>query len=209
MTTILVTGFGPFPGAPFNPTGPLVGRLARLRRPGLTEVTIVAHVFPTSYAAVDRDLPKLIAQHEPDALLMFGLAARAKHVRIETRARNALALLPDVTSVSLRRHAIVPGGPAALAIPAPTRHLLAAALGARVPAAPSRDAGRYLCNYLCWRATETVAQDKGPRLAAFIHVPPVRRGARPRRSAKTRLTLDDLARAGNSLLIALTAAARR
>ncbi|HZD90599.1 MAG TPA: pyroglutamyl-peptidase I, partial [Pseudolabrys sp.] len=29
MTTILVTGFGPFPGAPFNPTVPLVRRLAR------------------------------------------------------------------------------------------------------------------------------------------------------------------------------------
>ena len=27
--TILVTGFGPFPGAPFNPTGPLVKQLAR------------------------------------------------------------------------------------------------------------------------------------------------------------------------------------
>ena len=36
--TILVTGFGPFPGAPFNPTGPLVERLARLRRPALADV---------------------------------------------------------------------------------------------------------------------------------------------------------------------------
>ena len=62
--TILVTGFGPFPGAPFNPTGPLVKRLARLRRPGLTHVQIVPHVFATSYAAVDRDLPRLIARSE-------------------------------------------------------------------------------------------------------------------------------------------------
>ena len=29
--TILLTGFGPFPGAPFNPTGPLVTELARAR----------------------------------------------------------------------------------------------------------------------------------------------------------------------------------
>ena len=27
---ILVTGFGPFPGAPFNPTAPLVKRLTQL-----------------------------------------------------------------------------------------------------------------------------------------------------------------------------------
>ncbi|MFZ2160315.1 MAG: pyroglutamyl-peptidase I, partial [Bradyrhizobium sp.] len=30
---ILITGFGPFPGAPHNPTQPLVARLLRLRRP--------------------------------------------------------------------------------------------------------------------------------------------------------------------------------
>jgi pyroglutamyl-peptidase len=209
MITLLITGFGPFPGAPFNPTGPLVERIKRLRRSGLAEVTIVTHVFPTSYAAVDRDLPNLIAQHKPDALLMFGLATRARRLRIETRARNALALLPDVTSTSLRRHAIAPGGPSAMAMPAPMRPLLAAARGARAPAALSRDAGRYLCNYLCWRAAEAVAQDKGPHLAAFIHVPLVRRSARPCRAGTPRLTLDDLVRAGNSLLIALAAAARR
>jgi pyroglutamyl-peptidase len=55
--TILVTGFGPFPGAPFNPTGPLVERLARLRRPALANTKIVLHIFPTSYAAVDAICP--------------------------------------------------------------------------------------------------------------------------------------------------------
>ena len=35
---ILVTGFGPFPGAPFNPTEPLVKRLTQLRRPALDRV---------------------------------------------------------------------------------------------------------------------------------------------------------------------------
>ena len=99
-TTILVTGFGPFPGAPFNPTGPLVEKLARLRRPRLADVKIAAHVFPTSYTAVDRDLPKLIAEHEPDAILMFGLAPRARALRIETRARNTAALLPDAGGLS-------------------------------------------------------------------------------------------------------------
>ncbi|MGB8036741.1 MAG: pyroglutamyl-peptidase I, partial [Pseudolabrys sp.] len=97
MTTVLITGFGPFPGAPFKPTGPLVERLARMRRPALSDVTIVTHIFQTSYETVDRELPKLIARHKPDALLMFGLAPRAKTLRIETRARNALALLPDVS----------------------------------------------------------------------------------------------------------------
>src|ERR1051325_6268765 len=106
MTTILVTGFGPFPGAPFNPTQALVARLARLRRPALAAVPIVPHVFATSYAAVARDLPQLIARHRPDALLMFGLAARTRFLRIETRARNALALMADASQAKPRGRAI-------------------------------------------------------------------------------------------------------
>jgi pyroglutamyl-peptidase len=206
MPTILITGFGPFPGAPVNPTTPLVRRLTKLRRPGLGDVRLVGHVFATSYAAVDRELPQLIARHRPDALLMFGVATREKRVRIETRARNALALLPDETGASLRRHAILPGGPASKRMPMPAAQLLAAAKSARVPAYLSRDAGRYLCNYICWRGVETVGAN-GPRLAAFVHVPPLRRTSG--RKGTRRLDAADLARAGEAILMAVAAAARR
>lgn len=208
MTTILVTGFGPFPGAPYNPTEALVRALGKLRRPALRDVTIVTHVFPVSYAAVDRELPALLAKHKPDAVLMFGLAARTKYIRIETRARNALALMPDATNASLRRSMIARGAPAARPLPAPVRQLLAAARQARLPAALSPDAGRYLCNYVAWHATEAVGRPDGPRLAAFVHVPLAARTPRPRR-ARRRFAADDLARAGTRILLALAAAARR
>ncbi len=206
MPVILVTGFGPFPGAPFNPTAPLVEWLARMRRPGPADVNIVAHVFPTSYAAVDRELPKLIAKHKPDALLMFGLAPRAKALRVETRARNAVALLPDASGAA-RTMKIAPGGPSTVALPVPTMLLLAAARAARVPVARSHDAGRYLCNYLCWRGTEATTKPDGPRLAAFVHVPMTRRTPRPRRR-KPHLSAEDLARAGARLVMVIAAAAR-
>ena len=51
---ILITGFGAFPGAPYNPTPTLVARLTRLRRPAFSELELIGHVFPVSYAAVDR-----------------------------------------------------------------------------------------------------------------------------------------------------------
>ena len=206
MTTILITGFGPFPGAPYNPTEQLVRQLVKLRRPALHDVNLVPHVFVTSYAAVDRELPALIAEHKPDALLMFGLASRTRHIRIEMRARNALALLPDATSASLGRRTIVAGA-AAMPMPAPAMHLLSSARSARIPAALSRDAGRYLCNYLCWRAAEAAARPQGPRLAAFVHVPLTGRSPRPR--GPRRYTADDLSRAGSRILLTLAAAARR
>jgi len=205
--TILVTGFGPFPGAPFNPTGALVEKLARLRRPLLADVTIVPHIFRTSYAVVDEELPKLIAKHKPDALLMFGLATRAKVVRIETRARNTLTSFPDVSGRSLNRRSIVGGGPPSLPMPARSRHLFAAARNARIPVLVSRDAGRYLCNYLCWRATEAVAQN-GPRFAAFVHVPLTSRTIR-KSGKRGILTLDDLSRAAEQFLVVLATATQR
>lgn len=203
--TILVTGFGPFPGAPFNPTGPLVERLARLRRPGLAEVKIVAHVFPTSYAAVDRDLPRLIVKHKPHALLMFGLAPRAKTIRIETRARNAVTLLPDAGGAA-RAGKIAPGGPSAVTLPVPAAQLVVVARAARVPVVRSHDAGRYLCNYLCWEAA-AATKSGNLRLAAFVHVPMIRRNTRPRRG-KPHLSADDLARLGTRLVMVIAATAR-
>jgi pyroglutamyl-peptidase len=143
---VLLTGFGPFPGAPFNPSAALARHLARRRRPALAELTRVAHVFTTRYAAVDRDLPSLLA-HSPDIVLMFGLAARTRHVRIETRARNAVSvLLPDAGGRFTNAGVITRGKPRALSGNSPALALLHAARSARVPARLSRDAGRYLCN---------------------------------------------------------------
>jgi pyroglutamyl-peptidase len=181
MRTILVTGFGPFPGAPYNPTAALVKRLARLRRPNLN---LIGHVFPTEYAAVDRDLPKLIEKHRPDALLMFGLHGRARTLRIETLARNAIGQHRDAGGVYAPARAIRPDAPH-MRMTTPAARLARAARRTNVPAVISRNAGSYLCNYLCWQATSTVR----PRLAAFIHVPlvarkPLRKGVRGLRSAQ-------------------------
>ena len=94
--TVLITGFGPFPGAPFNPTTALAERLASRRRPAFADVRRIAHVFHTSYAAVDRELPALIKRVRPDVVLLFGVATRTNYLRIELRARNARSpLFPD------------------------------------------------------------------------------------------------------------------
>src|SRR5690242_9886490 len=145
MRTILVTGFGPFPGAPFNPTEALVRRLAKRNR---VNVRLVPHVFETSYAAVDRDLPSLIPKHKPDALLMFGLHGRARTLRIETLARNSLGRVRDASGTIPRTRSISPETNH-IKMASPASRLVRAARRAGVPAVVSRDAGHYLCNYLC------------------------------------------------------------
>jgi pyroglutamyl-peptidase len=208
VRTILVTGFGPYPGAPYNPTAALVRALTRHKNRGSTR--IVGHVFATSYAAVGRDLSKLIKQYRPDALLMFGLNTRTRQIRIETRARNSVAMTPDAARRNHRR-LIDAGAPFARPLPVPAARLAAMLRRMAVPVRLSHDAGRYLCNYLSWRAAEAAAGTGGPRVAAFVHVPPVRRGPPPsaRRAPFSRARLE---RAGQALLadmIAVAARARR
>jgi pyroglutamyl-peptidase len=211
---LLITGFGPFPGAPFNPTDPLVMDLARRRHPA--DVRRVAHVFRVSYEAVDRELPALLAREQPDALIMFGLAGRTRHLRIETRARNALTrTLPDAGGKLPVTATIVAGAAETLPLRAPTQKLVMAARAAGVPAASSRDAGGYLCNYLCWRAAEAACTG-APRLVAFVHVPRViaasRRHVQERPKAgpgrQPLVTLDDLIEAGEAIVRTAIAALR-
>jgi pyroglutamyl-peptidase len=168
MRTILVTGFGPFPGAPHNPTAALVKRLAAQRR---TSFRVIGHVFETRYDAVDRELPALLKRHKPDAILMFGLHGRARTLRIETLARNVLGRVRDAGG-RLPRSASIERGAAHTPMRSPAFRLARAARRAGVAAQSSRDAGKYLCNYLCWRATAAASCP-----AAFIHVPPVHRNA--------------------------------
>ncbi|NEW98554.1 pyroglutamyl-peptidase I [Rhodopseudomonas sp. BR0G17] len=204
---ILITGFGPFPGAPYNPTPQLVDRLVKLRRPAFDDVVRVGHIFNVSYRAVDRDLPALLAQHRPDALLMFGLAASTRHVRIETRARNAITTLwPDADKVTLR-HGKIALGEDARTFGAHGARLARAARLTGIDARLSRDAGRYLCNYLCWRGIEATQAPQGPQLAAFVHVPLLSRDGTA--WPGSRITAEQLVDAGEAMLLELVRLTRQ
>ena len=202
---ILVTGFGPFPGAPYNPTMPLVERLVQLRRPAFDKLDLSSHIFHVTCATVDRELPELLARHHPHALLMFGLAARTAYLRIETRARNAFTTTwPDADGTRVRKGSIAANGDA-LTFGPHTAKLLRAALATGIDARASRDAGSYLCNYLSWRAIEATQRSDGPRLAAFIHVPLL---ARDGAAKAGRIGLEDLVDAGEAMLSELAKLAR-
>jgi len=205
---VLITGFGPFPRAPFNPSAAVAKALARRRRPALAGLVRNAHVFATRYADIDRDLPRLLAQR-PDIVLMFGLAGRTRELRVETRARNAAsALSPDAGRQRPQHRTIETDASPALIGRAPFSRLAAALRDRKVPARISRDAGTYLCNYAYWRALE--AAPNGRPLVLFVHIPLTQMTTRPRRRVKRRpLSLPQIIGAAENLLIVLAAAARR
>lgn len=91
-----------------------------------------------------------------------------------------------------------------------TARLCRAARATGLDARLSRDAGSYLCNYLCWRALEAGRATGIPRLAAFVHIPQVSRDATlSRTTSADRITLDHLVDAGEALLLQMMAMVRR
>ena len=190
MMRLLVTGFGPYPGVAHNPTGVLARRIAadpRLRR---CAVEAEAHVFEVSYATVARDLPRLLAELRPDAVLHLGLAPRERMIRIELRGENRRRMLhPDRSGAAPVRRRIEEDGPDLRLSRAPAEPLLRRLKNAGLPARLSRDAGAYLCNatlYASLGATETL---RPAPPTVFIHLPrPHRLGRKgpPSRGVETR-----------------------
>jgi pyroglutamyl-peptidase len=209
MITALVIGFGPFPGAPQNPSAELVRRLAKLRRPSLSDTRIVTHILPTSYAAVNEELPALLRRHDPDAVLFFGLASRTPYLRIEQRAVNkATGFYADASKTKYATRALTPGLAAELRVRADPRRLLSVARATKIDARLSRDAGRYICNAAFYRALHQGGEHGRPRIVAFVHIPrPRRRGRADGKRGRPRPSMDALVRAGGAILSEIAAEA--
>ena len=161
-TPVLVTGFGPFPGVPVNPSEAIVARLgtvvgARLVRRRLETTWDGLPVLDGLLASVR------VAVH-------VGVAPRSQRLRIETTAVDGRDRAPDADGRLPDAAADRPGAVRrSRAVAAP---LVAVARRAGVPAAVSGDAGRYLCNALYFRSLTAARGATRPHLAVFVHVPP-------------------------------------
>ena len=176
MRKLLVTGFGPFPRVPRNPSGELARAVARHPRWRRLGVEAKALVLETRYAAIGGQLIPEVEDFAPDAILMLGVAMRRRHVCVERRAANRVSrLMPDAGGRVAAGHAFRPGAPAALRAKAPLIRMVRAMRACGIDARLSRDAGRYLCNAAYYAVLHHNSSSKTDRPAAFIHIPPPRR----------------------------------
>jgi len=204
MTKLLVTGFGPFPRVPRNPSALLARALGANRRFALRGIEIRVLVLDTAYRAVDEALRPAIAAERPDAVLMLGVAARRRAVSVEARAVNRVSrLFPDASGRVGSRLAYRAGAPHQVRTPAPVEALLRALRSRGLAARRSIDAGRYLCNASSFAALHD-AGPSGP-LVVFVHVPLPRRDAR----RDPRPSLREMERGLAEAALALARAARR
>jgi pyroglutamyl-peptidase len=168
--TILATGFSIFPGAPENPTAWAMAELER--RDWQPEgARLVTRTFPVTFDIWERSYLPALAEMKPDAVVAFGLSAKAQGITLESTARNRVATdRPDIGGICSGGDCVSAGGPAVRPTRLPLRAISTGLRMADVPMARSDDAGEYMCNLVFYRLIEH-AESGGARVAGFIHVP--------------------------------------
>ncbi|MFJ2621787.1 pyroglutamyl-peptidase I [Glutamicibacter sp. NPDC087344] len=162
---ILVTGFEPFGNDNFNASDAVVSALPD----HLGKNQITTAILPVSFTRSGQALNELLAETQPDALLCLGEAGGRKLITPELRAVNLNhARIPDNDGAQPQHTPIVAGGPHLLHPGLDARRITRSLVLAGFAAAPSEDAGRFVCNHVAYLA---YAQ---PIPALFIHVPALR-----------------------------------
>ncbi len=169
-TSLLLTGFGPFPGVADNPSARLVETLAAsLPLPGFD---LHHAVLPTEWHAVAETAPALLEATRPDIVVHFGVCSAASTIRIECTAVNATTPSEDAAGRHPRHPLIRPDGGAQLHTGLRTAELARALRERGFPALPSLSAGRYLCNFLYYQSLDWGARRKKAPLTLLVHIPP-------------------------------------
>lgn len=167
MTRILVTGFMPFPGAPLNPTEWLIGALGRETDP-VPGAEIVTRLLPTTYDVCESVLTPLVDELKPDAVVQFGLSAKADGFTLERTAYNMLGVgRPDSAGGMAPAPWIEPLGPGSRSSGLPLGAIATALSAAHLPWSWSDSAGDYMCNLVFYRMR--LAMPEAP--TGFIHLP--------------------------------------
>lgn len=168
---ILVTGFGPFPGASVNPTKWLVEALGG--QPW-SDAELRTAILAVEYRTVARKAEKLGEEFSPDIAIHFGLSAVAQGFTLEHIARNEIRQGRADNAGEFATSERICEGEAALPSTLPLTHIEAALKAHGLPVSWSDDAGGYLCNYLFYLSRSPQWPRFAPAMSGFIHVPPLR-----------------------------------
>jgi pyroglutamyl-peptidase len=169
---ILLTGFGPFPGAPENVSKWLVEALADAISPSRLGCDLHREVLPTEWVEISQRGPDLLKQHKPRLVLHFGLNKRARGFRIERSAHNHIHAKPDARGAMPEGGCILERGRDRLDTPIPAKKLAQHLQRNGLPAATSRSAGGYLCNFLYYLSLNWAAKQEDRCHVCFMHLPP-------------------------------------
>jgi pyroglutamyl-peptidase len=169
--TVLLTGFGAFPGVAANATETLVPQLAAAARERFPDHDIVEAVLPVDWNRAPELLQSLLKANAPRLALHFGVSQRAQDFRIERLSRNVCEPRHDACGALPAEVAVVRSGADTLSTTLPIERIVARLKAIGVPCCTSDDAGAYLCNALLYHSLAAASTGATPHIAGFVHIP--------------------------------------
>jgi pyroglutamyl-peptidase len=168
--TVLLTGFGPFPGVPINVSAELVRRVVRRARRASPEFQFATAILPTEWGRAPRLIGALHGRYRPVLALHFGVASGTECLRLERTALNVCRPSPDAAGVLPFAESLSDNGPphrhTTIAIDAMAEQLNGNGHSASI----SDDAGGYLCNAVLYHSL-AFAEVHGGCNVGFVHIP--------------------------------------
>ncbi len=172
MPTLLLTGFEPFHTHPDNPSAQAAQALGGQRA---GQLGIEAALLPVEPHEAAKALLSALERHQPEAVLLTGLAAGRAQVSLERVAVNVMDFnIPDNAGQVYRDAPVHPHAqaPAAYLSTLPLRRILSDWHAAQLPGYVSNSAGLYVCNAVMYQALHHLhATGRAHVPCGFLHVP--------------------------------------
>lgn len=199
--TILLTGFGPFPGIDDNATTALIPELAATARDQFPRHEVIGEILPVEWQRAPQLLQQLLAQTNPAIALHFGVTKHASGFQIELVGRNVCGPRIDAVGEFPTAAHVVDAGPETIASSFPAQRIIARLERAGLPCATSESAGTYLCNALLYHSLTRAQALPTPCIAGFVHLP-AGLSAMASAEAECRLSWDDALAGGIEIIAA-------
>lgn len=172
MSTVLLTGYGPFANTPVNPAEKVARALDGER---LGEAQIVSRIIPNNFFEAVDIVTAAVDELSPALVVMMGEFGGRSMITVERIAINyndsTRYGLTDNQGRSLQGEPTIPGGPAGIYATAPIRAMVQAMREAGVPSDISDTPGTFGCNHLMYGVLYYL-QDKGlDTKGAWVHLP--------------------------------------
>jgi pyroglutamyl-peptidase len=164
---VLLTGFEPFGGASFNPSGAVVQEIAEQEIDG---VEIVTAILPVEFKRSAEILVELISSHKPDVVISLGQAEGRDFIGPEQVAINlADGRIADNAGVKIVNQSINPSAADGYFSTLPLREIVDSISSLGIAAKISYSAGTFICNEIFFAAQSFLQESEVT--SGFIHLP--------------------------------------
>lgn len=164
---VLLTGFEPFGGASFNPSGAVVQAIAKR---GIDGIEIVTAILPVEFKRSAEMLVGLISSHRPDVVISLGQAEGRDFIGPEQVAINlADGRIADNAGVKIENQSINPNAADGYVSTLRIRAIVDAISSLGIAAKISYSAGTFICNEVFFAAQSFLQESEV--ISGFIHLP--------------------------------------